>query len=117
MQHIEIVGHVTLVHLPVQIYRDETNGGAKGNVLAQLIMAAISCLHSKGAIVSTCVCDGYSTNKSAMIQFGISGKPNSPYEITHPMDENRKVKFTIDAPHLVKCTRNHVLNNKKTELW
>lgn len=89
-----------------------TSGGAKGNVLAQLMITAISCLHSNGAIVSSCVCDGYSTNKSTMNQFGIRGKKESPYAITHPVDEKREVKFMIDAPHLAKSTRNHVFNNK-----
>ncbi len=86
--------------------------GAKGDVLVELITKAISCLFQSGAIVSACMSDGCSTNKSAMKQFGITGKVGETTSIAHPMDDTLVVYFLVDVPHLLKCTRNHLYNHK-----
>lgn len=93
-----------------------TTGGAKADVLVQLITKAIACLFQHGAIVSACVSDGYSTNKSAMKELGITGEEGSKTFITHPMDDNLQVYFLVDVPHLIKCTRNHMLNHKQVQV-
>lgn len=50
-----------------------TKGGASGVVLVETVIKSMACLFNAGAIVKNCVCDGFSSNKSMITQFGISG--------------------------------------------
>ena len=64
-------------------------------------------------IVKALVCDGHASNKAALNQMGVNGvKGKSKNFITHPLDPTVKIYAFIDVPHLIKCTRNNVLNHK-----
>lgn len=90
-----------------------TKGGASGSTLVQLIIKGISALYDvAGAIVVSNVFDGFSTNMNALTQFGISGEIGGNTSIEHPYDENVQINFLVDVPHLLKCTRNHMLKYK-----
>lgn len=85
-------------------------GATGGTCLAQLIMQVIRKLEKIGALVHGVVCDGATTNKKMWKEFCISGKLNETNnKIIHPIDENRFLYFFSDAPHLIKCVRNRVL--------
>ena len=90
--------------------------GASGLLLSKLITNCILALYKVGAIVKSIVGDGASTNKSAYLHFGVSGKLNGgKHFMLHPADERIKTRiyFLFDPPHLLKCTKNHLTNHKK----
>jgi hypothetical protein len=94
---------------PVAIYA--AKGPTKGICIAQLIIAIIRKLEKHGAIIDAVVCDGATTNRKMWNEFGISGKIDTPVnKITHPSDDNRFLYFFSDAPHLIKCLRNRLLD-------
>ena len=81
--------------------------------LAKLILAAITSIENAGGMVMGMVCDGAQTNRRVWTEFGISGKLNSPNSsIEHFCDENRRFFAFSDSPHLLKCVRNRLYNNK-----
>jgi hypothetical protein len=93
---------------PIAIY---AAGPTKGTCIAQLIIAVIRKLEKHGAIIDAVVCDGATTNRKMWNEFGISGKIDTPVnKITHPSDDNRFLYFFSDAPHLIKCLRNRLLD-------
>lgn len=97
---------------PVAVFA--AKGATKGTCLAQLLLAIIKKLEKSGAIVDGVVCDGATTNRKMWSEFGISGKIDEPVnKILHPMDDNRHMYFFSDAPHLIKCIRNRLLNQQK----
>lgn len=77
-----------------------TKGCAPGSILVELVVKAISTLWNHGATVTSCVSDGYSTNKAVLKQFDIHGKKDSNTSIEHPMEKDRKVYFFVDVPHV-----------------
>ncbi len=88
--------------------------GATGKVLSELIMKCILALYKVGAIVKSVVGDGASTNKSAYLEFGVSGKlDGGKHFILHPLDARIKIYFLVDPPHLLKCSKNHLTNHRK----
>lgn len=94
-----------------------TKGGASGSLLVELIMKAISALFdSAGAIVTAGVLDGYSTNVNAVLQFGVTGTEDGNCSIAHPYDDKVQIHFLVDVPHLLKCTRNHMLKHKVVQV-
>jgi hypothetical protein len=63
-----------------------------------------------GGIVDGIVCDGATTNRKMWGEFGISGNTeNTVNKIMHPFDKDRFLFFFSDAPHLIKCLRNRLL--------
>lgn len=84
-----------------------------GIVLSQLVVKAIALLENTGAKIDGVVSDGSSTNRRLWSEFGVSGKMGKLKNfIVHPMNENRKIHFFSDAPHLIKTVRNRLYNNK-----
>lgn len=76
---------------------------AKGLVLKNLLLEAISRVFEFGGIVKGVVCDQGTTNRSMFSLLGVS--PSNPY-----FDfEGQRIYFFYDAPHLMKSLRNNFL--------
>ncbi|CAI6359121.1 unnamed protein product [Macrosiphum euphorbiae] len=96
---------------PIAVFASK--GPVKGVVLSQLVVKAITLLENAGAKIDGVVSDGSSTNRRLWSEFGVSGKMGKLKNfIVHPMNENRKIYFFSDAPHLIKTVRNMLYNNK-----
>lgn len=81
----------------------------KGSILAQLLLQAIVMLEEAGAKIHGFVCDGASTNRSMWNILGVNGSlKESCNSFTHPVDPERKVFAFSDTPHLFKCVRNRL---------
>jgi hypothetical protein len=100
-----------------------SKNAASAEILRELIMKAIVLLHNNNAIVKSLVCDGCTSNKAAMRLLGISGKisrdkvkKDNSYFILHPLDTNIKIYWLTDVPHLLKCTRNHILKHGNVQV-
>ena len=92
-------------------------GATKGVVLAQLLVQGIMLLEEAGIIVDGICSDGAMTNRKMWSQLGVSGKlSNLKNYFQHPSANDRKIYVFSDVPHLFKCIRNHLLNNKCLEL-
>lgn len=89
-----------------------TKGAAPATILIELVVKAISALYDNGTVVKTSVTDGCSTNKGVLKQFGITWTKDSKCSIEHPIDQDIIIHFFIDVPHVIKCTRNHLLAHK-----
>lgn len=93
-----------------------TKGAANYNVLSELIMKAIIMLHRSGALVKAIVCDGCASNKAMLSKLNINGMDNGRNFLVHPIDDSIKIYAFIDVPHLVKCTRNNILNHVNVQV-
>lgn len=93
-----------------------TKGAASGVVLLELVTKAISTLFHAGAIVTACVSDGVSTNKSVMTQFGISGMKEGSCSVKHCLKEELTLNWIVDVPHLIKCIRNNFLTHRRVQV-
>ena len=71
----------------------------------------VGSFREKGAAVTSCVSDGYSTIKSAMKAFGITGKEDTKILFTHSWDNEMEVFFVV-LPHLTKfvCNQSQLKN-------
>lgn len=85
----------------------------KGSILANLCLKAIILLEEATAVVVGVLSDGASTNRCMWRELGVSGRlgllENS---FIHPLDDDRRVYMFSDAPHLIKCIRNRLKNQK-----
>jgi len=94
-----------------------SRGPVNGLTLVKLIIKAVLLLEKSGAYVHGFVSDGAQTNRRVWTELGISGKLNSSTFYTeHFVDENRKFFAFSDTPHLIKCVRNGLYNNKKLKV-
>jgi len=97
-----------------------SQGAAPAEVLQEIITQAIINLFNHGAIVKATVSDGHSCNKKAMEMFGVDvkttldGKCNSSF--IHPLDPTITIYHFVDAPHLLKCTRNNMLSHRQVQV-
>lgn len=90
-----------------------SKGTTKMNILAVLLLEAILQVEKAGGKVHGIVCDGVLTNRSLWKQFGISGDVNNcKFCFQNPYDESRVIYAFSDAPHLIKCIRNRLEQNK-----
>ena len=101
-----------------------SKNAASATILHEVIAKAIVLLCNNNAIVKNLVCDGCTSNKAAMSLFGICGRvskktveKNNSYLITHPLDPKIKIYWLFDTPHLLKCTRNHILKHKVVQVF
>lgn len=96
---------------PIAVFASK--GPVNGLTLSKLIVKAVLLLERSGAYVHGFVSDGAQTNRRVWTEFGISGKLNSPVSsIEHFCDENRRFFAFSDTPHLMKCVRNRLYNNR-----
>ena len=88
-----------------------SKGCATGKVLSHLIIECLNLLHAAGLHVQAVVSDGAQWNRGMWTQFGINEENVS---CTHPCDENEKLWFLSDFPHLVKNVRNSIVSREET---
>lgn len=93
-----------------------TKGAAPGLAFMQLVAKFILCLFQSDAIVKAIVCDGASTNKSVMTNFGISGSEKGSSKTSHPIKEKEDIHWLTDVPHLIKSMRNHMHNHHRVQV-
>ncbi|XP_071640111.1 uncharacterized protein [Temnothorax longispinosus] len=96
---------------PIAVFASK--GPVKGDVLAKLIIKAISLMEKIGAKIHGVVSDGASTNRKFWTVLGVNAsKDNLRNYFEHPLVEGRKVYVFSDTPHLMKTIRNRLYNNK-----
>lgn len=84
-----------------------------GTDLDKIVMTFVINLEAAGAIVHGIITDGAETNRNMWKEFGISGKLcNTVNSCEHPADENRRLFFFSDTPHLIKNIRHRLLEKK-----
>uniref|UniRef100_T1J2D5 Transposable element P transposase-like RNase H domain-containing protein n=1 Tax=Strigamia maritima TaxID=126957 RepID=T1J2D5_STRMM len=85
---------------------------AKGATLEAIIK-----LEKCGALVHAIICDGVTTNKSALKTLGISvSKKSLKFYFKNPVDDNRDICGIFDVPHIFKCIRNLFISKKQFSL-
>ncbi|XP_015118438.1 uncharacterized protein LOC107042082 [Diachasma alloeum] len=96
-----------------------SQGSANGDTLHKLLIDAIALMENSGFCIDAIVTDGASWNRSMWRLFNIGEHLDENKSKTlrancqHPMDENRRLWFLSDFPHLVKTFRNWVVKKKK----
>jgi hypothetical protein len=84
-----------------------------GTVLTQLLLKSIILLERAGAKIHGFVSDGATMNRKVWTELGLSGKVDHfKNYFVHPLNDHRKVYAFSDTPHLIKCIRNRLYNNK-----
>jgi len=97
---------------PIGVFASK--GPVNGQTLAKLIIKAVLLLEKAGARVHGFVSDGAQTNRRVWSEFGTSGKlGSSKTHIEHFADSSRKFFAFSDTPHLIKCVRNRLYNNRQ----
>lgn len=100
---------------PIGVFASK--GPVNGLTLAKLIVKAVLLLEKAGAWVHGFVSDGAPTNRRVWSEFGISGKLGSTKtHIEHFADNSRKFFAFSDSPHLIKCVRNRLFNNRQLQV-
>lgn len=98
------------IHQPIATFLSKN--ATKGEVLAKLILQAITEVENAGGKVFGLTCDGASPNRKMWSSFKISGKiENLNVSMCNPVNEFRSVYFFSDVPHLLKCVRNRLKEN------
>jgi len=83
-------------------------------ILSKFILQAIILLENSGALVDGIVCDGASSNRSALASFGFNGDvKNVQNKMQNPCDKERSIFFFCDVPHLLKTIRNNLLKARE----
>lgn len=101
---------------PIAVFA--SNGSTTGDILAKLIVQAIVLLENAGAKIHVIVADGGKPNRQVWTEMGCSGKLSPLFKnwFEHPMNEERKVFFFSDTPHLVKTIRNRLASSGKFQV-
>ncbi|XP_063986279.1 uncharacterized protein LOC135167229 isoform X2 [Diachasmimorpha longicaudata] len=90
---------------PIAVFA--SRGPVKGDVVASLILRAITLMENVGAKIHGVITDGASSNRKFWSEVGVSGTlGHAKSHFIHPLDDNRKVFVFSDTPHLFKCIRN-----------
>jgi len=94
-----------------------SSGTTPAIILAHLLLKCVILLENSGARVDGLVCDGASTNRSAISMLGYDGKLGSlQNKMKHPCDASRSIFFFCDMPHVLKTIRNNLLRAKKFQV-
>ncbi|KAE8746493.1 hypothetical protein FOCC_FOCC006727 [Frankliniella occidentalis] len=86
-----------------------SKGNANADELTKLVLEATILLEKCNLLVDAVVTDGASWNRSMWTKFGVTEENPSA---EHPCDHTRRLWFISDFPHLLKCMRNCLVNNK-----
>ncbi|KAK3931274.1 Transposable element P transposase [Frankliniella fusca] len=89
-----------------------TRGNANAGELTKLVLEAVILCEHSGLFVDSVITDGASWNRSMWKNFGVD-ETNTLAE--HPCDEARRLYFISDCPHLLKCSRNCMVDKKIKE--
>ena len=90
-----------------------------GPKLYRLVHKALILLNARGARVLSTVCDGASNNCTVWKMFKISGRNTDTEVMNHAIEHpttKEPVYFLRDAPHLIKCIRNHLVTHKDVQV-
>lgn len=80
-----------------------SKGSASGTVLHKLLIECIMLAENSGLKVDIVTFDGATWNRKMWDLFGVNEENIS---VEHIFDENRRLWFISDFPHLIKCLRN-----------
>ncbi|XP_044019693.1 uncharacterized protein LOC122860105 [Aphidius gifuensis] len=83
-----------------------SKGATPSDALKELTLECIAKLEDAGLLVDAVTTDGASWNRAMWTKFNIGENHNF---CSHPCDDNRKLWFTSDFPHLIKNLRNRIL--------
>ncbi|KYN18440.1 THAP domain-containing protein 9 [Trachymyrmex cornetzi] len=86
-----------------------SRGCASGAILHKLIIECIALLEDAGFYADVVVTDGASWNRTMWKKFGVDEHTCS---CQNPVDDTRQLWFASDFPHLIKCFRNRVVQQK-----
>ncbi|KAI9565301.1 hypothetical protein GHT06_009089 [Daphnia sinensis] len=90
-----------------------TSSATTSIVIQNIVVKAMKALEKKGAVVTNVVCDGHPTNKGVHRLFGVSGEmKNVTHYNKHPTNQDEKIYFLFDVPHIMTCIRNHIFTHK-----
>lgn len=91
-----------------------TPNSLNGSLLKPIILRIIEQSEAIGLKVHSVTSDMGPVNRAMWKSFGISVNRHSTITnfIPHPIEENRKLFFLADAPHLLKNLKNSLLSNK-----
>ncbi|KAE8744170.1 hypothetical protein FOCC_FOCC009178 [Frankliniella occidentalis] len=89
-----------------------TRGAANDEQLTKLVLEAVLLMEDSDFFVDGVVTDGASWNRGMWKRFGVT-EDNVSAE--HPCDEERRLHFLSDYPHLLKCMRNCLSARKTVE--
>ena len=97
-----------------------SKNATSGEDLYRLVLKALVLLEEHGAIVKSIVCDGAATNKKMWSLAGVYGHTDDHKAVLnnvmmHPSTQEI-IYFMGDAPHLIKCIRNHILNTTTVQV-
>ena len=96
---------------PIGIFA--TCGACPAKTLKILIEKATAILEQRQARLIAVISDGHQTNRALWNLCGISGEMgNVSNWMRHPIEDDAKIYFISDVPHLFKCIRNNIWNKK-----
>ncbi|XP_064479090.1 uncharacterized protein LOC135392303 [Ornithodoros turicata] len=87
-----------------------SKGSAPGNVLHKLVLECVLLLERAGLLVDVVTTNGASWNRNMWTHFGVD---TSAVSCSHPSDFARRLWFTSDFPHLIKCLRKSLTKKKR----
>jgi len=90
-----------------------TKNNAKAPVLSKLILEATLLLENSGLRVDGVTMDGASWNRQVWDIFGVTEE--APV-VQHPQNEERPYFFFLDFPHIVKTSRNCMVEKWELEV-
>jgi hypothetical protein len=98
-----------------------SKNSTSGEALYRLVLKALVLLEEHGAIVKSIVCNGAATNKNMWSLAGVYGHTDDHKAILnnvmlHPTNQE-KIYVMGDAPPLIKCIRNHILNTTNVQVF
>ena len=103
---------------PIAVF--PAKSAVKGKDLPRIFLKACTALEEVGARVIAFTSDGSQTNVAMWNHFGVFGHSNGlggkrkktfKNKIPHPTQDETPIHFLRDAPHEMKCLRNHLLKH------
>jgi len=90
-----------------------SRGAANSTVLRQIVIEAIILIEKSGFFVDVVTTDGAAWNRGMWNKFGIS---ENNVSCEHIFDNNRRLWFMSDFPHLIKNLRNSLIKQNETRV-
>lgn len=108
---------------PIAVF--PAKSAVKGKDLPRIFLKACTALEEVGARVIAFTSDGSQTNVTMWNHFGVFGHSNGLNgkrkktfcnKIAHPTQDETPIHFLRDAPHEMKCLRNHLLTHRNVQV-
>lgn len=109
---------------PIAVF--PSKNAVKGRDLPLIFNKAMIALENASARVIACVCDGSQTNVTFWNTLGVFGRSNGLNgkrkkvfcnKVRHPAQDETPIYFLRDAPHLMKCIRNNLLQHRNAQVY